>query len=70
MTRMPSFAPMRHGRLRRQKTKAPLTHLIARALNDSDIRVRVSAIRTLGTLKDARATPALIDRGNILVNRH
>jgi cyclophilin family peptidyl-prolyl cis-trans isomerase/HEAT repeat protein len=38
------------------------------ALHDSDLRVRVSAIRALGSLKDARAADPLIKRGNALLD--
>jgi cyclophilin family peptidyl-prolyl cis-trans isomerase/HEAT repeat protein len=41
--------------------------VLAKALNDSDLRVRVSAIRSLGTLKDARATTPLLNRGKDLL---
>jgi cyclophilin family peptidyl-prolyl cis-trans isomerase/HEAT repeat protein len=40
--------------------------LLERALNDKDSRVRVSAIRALGSLKDARATNPLLQRGQAL----
>ena len=40
--------------------------LLAKGLNDPDLRVRVSAIRSLGTLKDARATTPLLNRGKVL----
>jgi len=38
------------------------------ALHDIDLRVRVSAIRTLASLKDARAVEPLITRGNSLMS--
>ncbi|HXI75094.1 MAG TPA: HEAT repeat domain-containing protein, partial [Pyrinomonadaceae bacterium] len=38
------------------------------ALHDSDLRVRVSAIRTLANLKDARAADPLLKRGNSLLD--
>ena len=41
--------------------------VLAKALNDSDLRVRVSAIRSLGLLKDARATAPLLNRGKGLL---
>src|ERR1043165_5874168 len=41
--------------------------VLAKALNDSDLRVRVSAIRSLGLLKDARATAPLLTRGKGLL---
>jgi cyclophilin family peptidyl-prolyl cis-trans isomerase/HEAT repeat protein len=37
--------------------------LLARALKDEDVQVRVSAIRALGSLKDARAAEPLFKRG-------
>ncbi|HEX7723178.1 MAG TPA: HEAT repeat domain-containing protein [Pyrinomonadaceae bacterium] len=43
--------------------------LLAHALNDSDLRVRVSAIRALGSLKDARSSKPLLTRGIILLSR-
>jgi len=47
--------------------KEAFDDVLARALNDSDLRVRVSAIRALGSLKDARAVVPLLSRGNSLV---
>ena len=47
------------------KTAFPI--LLESALNDRDSRVRVSAIRSLATLKDARATRQLITRGDALI---
>ncbi|HKQ51781.1 MAG TPA: peptidylprolyl isomerase, partial [Pyrinomonadaceae bacterium] len=44
--------------------------LAARALNDSDERVRVSAIRSLGSLKDARGATALLQRTAALMPAH
>src|SRR5438552_5829904 len=41
--------------------------LLDRALHDSDLRVRVSAIRALGSLKDARAALPLSRRGSQLL---
>jgi cyclophilin family peptidyl-prolyl cis-trans isomerase/HEAT repeat protein len=38
------------------------------ALHDIDLRVRVSAIRTLASLKDARAVEPLITRGNSVMS--
>src|SRR5256714_2477035 len=38
------------------------------ALHDNDLRVRASAIRTLASLKDARAVEPLIKRGNSLLS--
>jgi cyclophilin family peptidyl-prolyl cis-trans isomerase/HEAT repeat protein len=38
-----------------------------RALHDNDLRVRVSAIRTLASLKDARAVKPLMERGTKLI---
>jgi cyclophilin family peptidyl-prolyl cis-trans isomerase/HEAT repeat protein len=40
--------------------------VLARALTDSDLRVRVSAIRSLGLLKDTRAASPLLSRGKAL----
>jgi len=37
--------------------------VVDRALHDQDLRVRVSAIRTLASLKDARAVEPLLERG-------
>jgi len=42
--------------------------VLDRALHDQDLRVRVSAIRALGSLKDARAADPLIRRGNSLLD--
>jgi cyclophilin family peptidyl-prolyl cis-trans isomerase/HEAT repeat protein len=42
--------------------------LLARAVNDPDLRVRASAIRALASLKDARAADPLIKRGNALLS--
>jgi len=38
------------------------------ALHDNDFRARASAIRALGSLKDARAADPLIERGNSLLS--
>lgn len=46
--------------------KASFDELL-RALKDSDSRVRVSAIRALASLKDARAAEPLLDRGEQLL---
>src|SRR6185369_4157921 len=43
--------------------KEAFDELLAKALNDSDLRVRVSAIRSLATLKDTRAAEPLIESG-------
>ncbi|HEX3143992.1 MAG TPA: peptidylprolyl isomerase [Pyrinomonadaceae bacterium] len=43
--------------------------LLAQALNDSDLRVRVSAIRSLGALKDPRGTTPLLNRGKGLLTK-
>jgi cyclophilin family peptidyl-prolyl cis-trans isomerase len=48
--------------------KEALDDLLARALNDSDLRVRVSAIRSLATLRDARAAEPLLKRGGQLLS--
>ena len=40
--------------------------LLDRALHDNDLRVRVSAIRSLGSLKDVRAATLLLSRGKAL----
>jgi len=37
--------------------------------DDSDFRVRVSAIRALGSLKDARSSKPLLTRGIMLLSR-
>jgi cyclophilin family peptidyl-prolyl cis-trans isomerase/HEAT repeat protein len=42
--------------------------VLDRALHDSDLRVRVSAIRALASLKDARAADPLLKRGNSLLS--
>ncbi len=42
--------------------KASFDALLNRALHDSDLRVRVSAIRALGSLKDVGAAQPLVDR--------
>ena len=47
--------------------KAAFDAVLAKALNDSDLRVRVSAIRSLGALKDARGTTFLLNRGKFLL---
>ena len=41
--------------------------LIKAATSDGDLRVRVSAIRALATLKDANASDRLLDRGEALI---
>src|SRR5437868_10063069 len=41
--------------------------VLDRALHDSDLRVRVSAIRALGSLKDGRAAEPLLTRGATLL---
>ena len=46
--------------------KDAFDEVLAKALNDSDLRVRVSAIRALAALKDARAAQSLLDRGKRL----
>src|ERR1700730_14034258 len=46
--------------------KGAYERLLDRALHDIDLRVRVSAIRALGSLKDARATIPLMRRGSEL----
>ncbi|MGZ8842933.1 MAG: HEAT repeat domain-containing protein, partial [Pyrinomonadaceae bacterium] len=48
--------------------KEAFDEVFARALNDNDLRVRVAAIRTLASLKDARAVEPLVKRGNSLIN--
>jgi cyclophilin family peptidyl-prolyl cis-trans isomerase/HEAT repeat protein len=48
--------------------KEAFDEVLARALNDSDLRVRAAAIRTLASLKDARAVEPLVKRGNSLIN--
>ncbi|HSQ25103.1 MAG TPA: peptidylprolyl isomerase, partial [Pyrinomonadaceae bacterium] len=47
--------------------KEAFDDLLAKALNDSDLRGRVSAIRALAALKDGRAVEPLIKRGNSLL---
>jgi cyclophilin family peptidyl-prolyl cis-trans isomerase/HEAT repeat protein len=47
--------------------KAAFNALVNRALRDRDLRVRVSAIRALANLKDARAGSPLIKRGDLLL---
>jgi cyclophilin family peptidyl-prolyl cis-trans isomerase/HEAT repeat protein len=47
--------------------KAAFNALVNRALRDLDLRVRVSAIRGLANLKDARAGSALVKRGDLLL---
>jgi cyclophilin family peptidyl-prolyl cis-trans isomerase/HEAT repeat protein len=42
--------------------------VLDRALHDGDLRVRVSAIRALASLKDVRAADVLIKRGNSLAD--
>lgn len=42
--------------------------VLGRALEDDDLRVRASAIRTLAGFKDARAADPLIKRGNSLLD--
>jgi cyclophilin family peptidyl-prolyl cis-trans isomerase/HEAT repeat protein len=44
--------------------KGAFDALLDRALHDEDLRVRVSAIRALGSLKDARSVEPLVNRGN------
>lgn len=46
--------------------KGAYDKLLGLALHDIDLRVRVSAIRALGSLKDARATTPLLDRAQSL----
>jgi cyclophilin family peptidyl-prolyl cis-trans isomerase/HEAT repeat protein len=46
--------------------KGAFDALLDRALHDDDLRVRVSAIRALGSLKDARAGGPLLARGEQL----
>jgi cyclophilin family peptidyl-prolyl cis-trans isomerase/HEAT repeat protein len=46
--------------------KAAFDVLLDRALHDSDLRVRVSAIRALAQLKEARATVPLLAKAQIL----
>lgn len=47
--------------------KEAFDDLLAKALNDSDLRVRVSAIRSLPSLKDPRAVEPLLKRGHSLL---
>src|SRR5207245_4951472 len=47
--------------------KTAFDALLDRALHDEDLRVRVSAIRALGNLKDRRAVEPLVTRGNSLI---
>lgn len=47
--------------------KQVLDALLDRAAHDEDLRVRVSAIRALGGLKDVRATDSLLARGTDLL---
>jgi cyclophilin family peptidyl-prolyl cis-trans isomerase len=47
--------------------KASFDALLKHAIDDPDSRVRVSAIRSLALLKDARAAEPLLKRGNTLV---
>ncbi len=49
------------------ENKEAFDALLARALNDYDVRVRVSAIRALGSLKDKRAAGPLLDRSEQLL---
>jgi len=42
--------------------------ILDRALHDDDLRVRVSAIRALGSLKDTRTVEPLVRRGNSLLS--
>lgn len=48
--------------------KEAFDDVLARALTDNDLRVRAAAIRTLASLKDARAVEPLVKRGNSLIN--
>lgn len=48
--------------------KEAFEELLARALNDADLRVRVSAIRSLALLKDLRALDPLLKRGSSLLD--
>lgn len=47
--------------------KEAFDDLLAKALNDSDLRVRVSGIRALASLKDVRAAQPLLDKGKQLL---
>jgi cyclophilin family peptidyl-prolyl cis-trans isomerase/HEAT repeat protein len=49
--------------------KEALEAVLDRALHDQDLRVRVSSIRTLASLKDARAVEPLLARGSALLNQ-
>jgi len=49
--------------------KEAFDDLLAKALNDSDLRVRVSAIRSLASLRETRAAEPLIESGAKLLNR-
>src|SRR4029453_8691365 len=46
--------------------KEAFDSLLDRALNDSDLRVRASAIRALAALKDKRITEPLLNRAKVL----
>src|SRR5216683_1998569 len=48
--------------------KGAFDALLDRALHDEDLRVRVSAIRALGSLRDARAVEPLLARGSPLIS--
>lgn len=48
--------------------KEAFDDLLAKAVNDPDLRVRVSAIRSLVALKDAKAATPLLSRGKLLLN--
>ena len=50
--------------------KSAFDMLLEHALSDKDERVRISAIRSLGTLKDARAAEPLVKRGEVLLNAY
>jgi cyclophilin family peptidyl-prolyl cis-trans isomerase/HEAT repeat protein len=47
--------------------KGAFDALLSGALHDYDLRVRVSAIRALGSLKDIRAVAPLVQRGDSLI---
>jgi len=49
--------------------KEAFDDLLAKALNDADLRVRVSAIRSLASLKEARAVEPLIESGAKLLTQ-